>query len=171
MQECQQGVNPTNWEASLAKEHEPWWQGSVPPMREDPGHSPTNSKCVFSLHTLQRWILPYVCYIISTGQWPNVILQCIQSRRGQIYGWGSGPMLWVQYYNVFNWGQIYHWGSGPMLPVQCVLSKGGQSPTSVIPWKLRKSSVLWNFSYPEESKDPKESVKCLVIFFVPIPWD
>ena len=45
MQECQQGVNPTHWEASLAKEREPWWQGSVPPMIRDLGHSPTSDQC------------------------------------------------------------------------------------------------------------------------------
>ena len=42
---AQQGLNPTNWEASLAKECEPWWQGSVPPMMRDLGHSPTSDQC------------------------------------------------------------------------------------------------------------------------------
>ena len=63
-------------------------------------------------------------------------VQCVQSRRGQIYGQDSGPILHtlqrVFYQSVYN----------------MTTSKGGQSPTSVIPWKLRKSSVLWNFLYP-----------------------
>ena len=36
--------------------------------------------------------------ILSRGQ---AVLQCVQSRRGQIYGWDSGPILRVQYHNVF----------------------------------------------------------------------
>ena len=94
-----------------------------------------------------KWILPYIHYIISSGLWPNItyitksvlsrrqaVLQCVQSRRGQIYGWDSGSML----------------------PVQCVLVKGNNLP---LLWYLGKWKIL------EESKDPKESVKCFVKFF------
>ena len=83
---------------------------------------------------------------LRLGQWPNVTSKyhtlpesVLSTSTKCSYRQGNGPILFVY----IMWP---HWKEGDR-----------QSPTSVIPWKLRKSSVLWNFSYLKESK---ESVKC-----------
>ena len=137
MQECEQGVNPAHWEASLAKEREPWWQGLVPPLRKYPWHSPhwTNtkydSKWVFSSYTLHTVF--YQCYdgptkcsnetktIPSDRAVAQCYIQVSYITRECSYWQGSGPMLSVY----IMWP---HWKE--------------TSSTSVIPWKWWRNQVF-----------------------------
>ena len=150
MQKCQQGANPAYWEASLAKDRKPWWQGSVPPMMRDPGHSPTSNMIVsevYSSYTL------YTAILSMLRQWYNSfnrvfssymlhpILQCIQSTQG------SGPILHTSR-RVFL--STWQWPNG-ICVYNVTTLKGDNLPLLWYLGKLklwRKSSVLWNFSYP-----------------------
>ena len=81
----------------------------------DPGHSPQKIVSKFSVRICYNNIFQssYSSYgtmcsferwtDLSIGQWPNItyINKCVQSRRGQIYGQGNGPVLSIQSRRVF----------------------------------------------------------------------
>ena len=123
------------------------------PMATAP-HWTNMSKWVFSSHTLQRWILPYVHCVISSGLWSSITYitrECCKVFHQEEDKSMVGAV--AQYYMQVSNQLVqcsYQQGSGPnVICTYNMTTSRRQSPTSVIPWKLKKSSVLWTFLYPD----------------------
>ena len=156
MQKCQQGANPAYWEASLAKNRKPWWQGSVPPMMRDPGHSPTSNMIVSEVYSSYTCI--YKRFYQCVRQWYNSFNRVFSSYdvRIQYYNAFNRHRAVAQYY--IHQGECsYRHGSGPMVFVYIMWPHWKEDNLPLL-WYLENMSVLWGIKgYLKESK---ESVKC-----------
>ena len=101
------GSEPYKLRGIPSKDPKPWWQGLVPLMREDPGHSPTSNMIVsfspYTLHLILRvqchnvfyWkedksmvrtmTLMFCTVFLSTGQWPNITY--INKECCKVFNW------------------------------------------------------------------------------------
>ena len=172
-----------------AKEHEPWWQGLVPPMMRGPGTQPhigNASKWVFSLYMLYSVLsmLRQVqcvqlredkqCYnafnredksmVGAVAQYyihvQQRVLQCVQLRGGQTYDQDSDPNVSIPCF--INWYNVFYQG-------ECSYWQGSGPMLFVHimwpPWKETISHFCDTLEMWILSKEKESSV--LVKFFIP----
>ena len=144
------------------KEHESWWQGSVPPWGRTWDTVPHQT----NIEYYSKWSFQFVYYIqhstnvtmcsiekrtnLWLGQWPNImstISQCFLSKWGQIYGQDSDPNISYKSYNMTT-------------------LKGGNLP---LLWYLGNVNPIKFWKESKESREPKKSM-CFVKIFIPWPY-
>ena len=153
------GSEPYKLRGILSKEPRSLMTRFGPSPERGPGTQPTNSKWSFQFdtsHNIHSKSSFQFVYVTSN----KVLSMCSIERKSNVtiredksmvrtmtqcfiqcfYWQGSGPILHTLQREFYQYNNI-------MWPP----NERRQSPTSVIPWKLEKSSVLWNFSCPNLS--------------------